>query len=164
MRSAPSDLRRTWEALVSLNADLERDQGLALQIRTGINTGEGLAGDAASGQPFATGPAVTIAMRLQQEALPGETLVGEATRAVLHEAAALEPVEQIETDAPLGPIRAFRLLAVGDRAALRPQSSAAFVGRQEELAALRLVFDPLGHSDRAVWSRCSARQASARHA
>ena len=129
------------EALVSLNTDLERDQGLALQIRTGINTGEVLAGDAASGQPFATGPAVTIAMRLQQEALPGETLLGEATRAVLHEAAALEPVEQIETDAPLGPIRAFRLLAVGDRAGLRPQSSAAFVGRQEELAALRRVFD-----------------------
>ena len=129
------------EALVSLNTDLERDQGLALQIRTGINTGEVLAGDAASGEPFATGPAVTIAMRLQQEALPGETLLGEATRAVLHEAAALEPVEQIETDAPLGPIRAFRLLAVGDRAGLRPQSSAAFVGRQEELAALRRVFD-----------------------
>ena len=91
------------DALVSLNADLERDQGLTLQIRTGINTGEVLVGDAASGQPFATGPAVTVAMQLQQSALPGETLLGDATRAVLHEAAALEPVEQIETGPPLGP-------------------------------------------------------------
>jgi DNA-binding SARP family transcriptional activator len=129
------------DALVSLNADLERDQGLTLQIRTGINTGEVLVGDAASGQPFATGPAVTVAMRLQQSALPGETLLGDAARAVLHKAAALEPVEQIETGTPLGPIRAFRLLGVGEHAGLRPQSGASFVGRLEELAALRLVFD-----------------------
>jgi DNA-binding SARP family transcriptional activator len=129
------------DALFSLNADLERDQGLTLQVRTGINTGEVLVGDAASGQPVATGPAVTVAMRLQQSALPGETLLGDATRAVLHEAAALEPVEQIETGPPLGHIRAFRLLGVGDHAGLRPQSRAPFVGRLEELAALRLVFD-----------------------
>ena len=129
------------DALVSLNADLERDQGLTLQIRTGINTGEVLVGDAASGQPVATGPAVSVAMRLQQAALPGETLLGDATRAVLHEAAALEPVEQIQTGLPLGPIRAFRLLGVEDHAGLRPQSSAPFVGRLEELAALRLAFD-----------------------
>ena len=129
------------DALVSLNADLERDQGLTLQIRTGISTGEVLVGDAASGQPVATGPAVTVAMQLQQSALPGETLLGDAARAVLHEAAVLEPVEQIETDPPLGPIRAFRLLGVGEHAGVRPQSSAPFVGRLEELAALRLVFD-----------------------
>jgi DNA-binding SARP family transcriptional activator len=129
------------DALVSLNADLERDQGLTLQIRTGISTGEVLVGDAAFGQPVATGPAVTVAMHLQQSALPGETLLGDAARAVLHEAAVLEPVEQIETGPPLGPIRAFRLLGVGEHAGVRPQSSAAFVGRLEELAALRLVFD-----------------------
>ena len=129
------------DALVSLNADLERDQGLTLQIRTGISTGEVLVGDAASGQPVATGPAVTVAMHLQQSALPGETLLGDAARAVLHEAAVLEPVEQIETGPPLGPIRAFRLLGVGEHAGVRPQSSAPFVGRLEELAALRLVFD-----------------------
>jgi DNA-binding SARP family transcriptional activator len=129
------------EALVSLNTELQRDQGFGLQIRTGIDTGEVLVGDAASGQPFATGPAVTVAMRLQQASLPGETLLGETTRAVLREAAALEPVEQIETGAPLGSLRAFRLISVGDRAGLRPPSSAAFVGRQEELAALRRAFD-----------------------
>ena len=128
--------RDLGEALVALNAELERDQGLALQIRSGIDTGEVLVGDAASGQPFATGPAVTVAMRLQQAAMPGETLVGETTRAVLREAAAVEPVEQIGTGAQLGSVHAFRLLEVGDDTGLRPPTSAPFVGRKDELAAL----------------------------
>ena len=72
---ASTELR---DALVGLNAELEREHGLVIQIRTGINTGEVLAGEAASGQPFATGAAVTVAARLQQAALPGETLLGEA--------------------------------------------------------------------------------------
>jgi DNA-binding SARP family transcriptional activator len=131
------------EALIALNTELERDQGegLVLQIRSGIDTGEVLVGDAASGQPLATGPAVTVAMRLQQAAMPGETLVGEATRAVLREAAALETVEQIEAGAQLGAVRAFRLLEVGDHAGLRPPTRAPFVGRNDELAALRRAFD-----------------------
>ena len=56
--------------MLRLNADTERDHGLELQIRIGINSGEVLAGDAAAGQPFATGAAVNVAMRLQQAALP----------------------------------------------------------------------------------------------
>jgi DNA-binding SARP family transcriptional activator len=133
--------RDLGEALVALNAELERDQGLALQIRSGIDTGEVLVGDAASGQPFATGPAVTVAMRLQQAAMPGETLVGETTRAVLREAAAVEPVEQIGTGAQLGSVHAFRLLEVGDHTGLRPPTRAPFVGRKDELAALGRAFD-----------------------
>ena len=129
------------EALVTLNADLERDRQLVLQIRTGISTGEVLVGDAAAGQLFATGPALTVAMRLQHAALPGETLVGETTRALIHATAALEPVEQIETGGRLGSIRAFRLLALADDGGLRPPASAPFVGRQPELAALRRAFD-----------------------
>src|SRR5262249_48624484 len=90
---AANDLR---EALVGLNHELERDHGPLLQIRTGINTGEALAGDAAAGEPFATGAAVTVAARLQQAALPAETLLGEVTHSVLRDAVASEPVEPID--------------------------------------------------------------------
>jgi len=140
-----NDLR---EALVVLNADLERDHGLAIQIRTGINTGEVLAGDAASGQPFATGAAVTVAMRLQQAALPGETLLGEVTRTLLRDAASAEPVEPVEAGGSLGPIQAFRLLAVGDDTGLRPLSSVPFVGRQAELTSLQGAFASVHHERR----------------
>jgi class 3 adenylate cyclase len=134
---AANELR---EALIALNAELQRDHGLAIQIRTGINTGEVLAGDAASGQPFATGAAVTVAMRLQQAALPGETLLGESTRGVLRQAAISEPVEPIDAGGALGRVQAFRLLALGEGAGLRPQTGAPLVGRQEELARLQSAF------------------------
>jgi DNA-binding SARP family transcriptional activator len=128
------------DALIGLNAELERDHGLRLQIRTGINTGEVLAGDAAAGQPFATGAAVTTAMRLQQAALPGETLLGEVTRALLGDAADSEPVEPIEAGGPLGSIYAFRLIALGEAGGLRSQSRSPFIGRQTELASLQDAF------------------------
>src|SRR5262245_60819928 len=133
---AANELR---EALIGLNDELERAHGLLLQIRTGINTGEVLAGDAAAGQPFATGSPVTIAMRLQQAALPGETLIGEVTKSVLRDAVESEPVEPIDAGA-LGPIRAFRLLAVGESTGLRPTIASSFVGRARELEALERAF------------------------
>ena len=136
---AANDLR---EALVGLNDELERGHGLNLQIRTGINTGEVLAGDAAAGQPFATGAAVTLAMRLQQSALPGETLFGEVTHSVLRDAVDSEPVEPIEAGA-LGHVQAFRLLAVGESAGLRPPTASTFIGREAELDALRSEFDAI---------------------
>jgi len=128
---AATELR---DALVGLNDDLDREHGLTIQIRTGINTGEALAGDAASGQPFTTGAAVTAAMRLQAAALPGETLLGEVTRMLLRDAATSEPIEPIDGDVSTG--RAFRLVALGDVAGLRPATDAPLVGRQDEFARL----------------------------
>jgi DNA-binding SARP family transcriptional activator len=133
---AANDLR---EALAALNADLERDHGLELQVRIGINSGEVLAGDAAAGQPFATGVAVNVAMRLQQAALPGETLLGEATERLVRDAAEVEPVEPVDVGAPHAPYRAFRLLAVGEHAA-RASRGASFVGREAPLAWLAEAF------------------------
>jgi len=135
---AATELR---DALLRLNRELERDHGLMIQVRTGINTGEVLAGDAASGQSLATGVAVTVAMRLQQAALPGETLLGDATRTVLREAATMEPVEPVDAGGSLGRVPAFRLVALGESAGLRPQASASLVGRQDELNRLQSAFE-----------------------
>ena len=129
-------------AAVGLNAELTRDHGLAIQIRTGIDTGEVLAGDAASGQPFATGGPVTVARRLQQAALPGETLLGEATHRLLREAALTEAVEPIDAGGSVD-VQAFRLVALGESTGLRPQTRAPFVGRREELARLESAFESM---------------------
>ena len=112
---AARDLR---EALIALNSELGREHGLELRVRIGINTGEVLTGDAAAGQPFATGAAVNVAMRLQQAALPGETLLGAPTQALLGEGAEVEPIEPIDAGATHDPIQAFRLLAVDEGAPL----------------------------------------------
>jgi len=134
---AARDLR---EALIALNSELSREHGLELRVRIGINTGEVLTGDAAAGQPFATGAAVNVAMRLQQAALPGETLLGAPTQALLGEGAEVEPIEPIDAGGTHDLIQAFRLLAVDEGAPLRGLSSAAFIGRQGELEALETEF------------------------
>src|SRR5918992_2366496 len=58
--------------LRALNEELERDFGVSLVTRMGINTGEVVAGDASTGQTFVTGDSVNLAKRLQQAAEPGE--------------------------------------------------------------------------------------------
>src|SRR5215204_7427338 len=43
------------EALKKLNDELERERGVQLQVRTGVMTGEVIAGDPSAGQAFVTG-------------------------------------------------------------------------------------------------------------
>ena len=135
---AATELR---EALVGLNAELARDHMLVIQIRTGINTGEVLAGDAASGQPFATGAAVTVAMRLQQAAVPGETLLGKATHTLLRDVVTTEPLKASGAGSALGEQQAFRLVAFEESGGLRRSTGARLVGRQEELALLQRALE-----------------------
>jgi len=59
------------DALVILNGEFERDWGVRIQVRTGVNTGEVVAGDIAGGSTFATGDTVNVAARLEQAAPPG---------------------------------------------------------------------------------------------
>jgi class 3 adenylate cyclase len=62
-----------------LNKELERDWGVKISTRTGINTGEVIAGDPSSGQTLVTGDPVNTAARLEQSAPPGSVLIGEYT-------------------------------------------------------------------------------------
>ena len=52
-------------ALGGLNRELEETHGVRLAIRTGVNTGEVVAGDPSDRQSFATGTAVATAQRLR---------------------------------------------------------------------------------------------------
>jgi class 3 adenylate cyclase len=70
---AAVDMRRAHDAL---NEELERDWGVRIVSRMGVNTGEVVTGE---GNTLATGDAVNVAARLEQSAAPGEILVGEAT-------------------------------------------------------------------------------------
>ena len=58
------------EALAGLNDALRAEYGVKLAVRTGLNTGEVVAGDPAQGQAFATGEAVALAQRLESVASP----------------------------------------------------------------------------------------------
>jgi class 3 adenylate cyclase len=74
------------EALRALSADFERDHGVSLAARVGVNTGEVVAGDPTAGQRLVTGDAVNVAARLEQAASPGEILLGDSTYRLVRDA------------------------------------------------------------------------------
>ncbi|HYY33860.1 MAG TPA: adenylate/guanylate cyclase domain-containing protein [Gaiellaceae bacterium] len=130
------------ERLAALNEDFERQRGLTIAVRTGVNTGEVVAGNPAQGQAFATGDAVNVAARLEQTAEPGEILLGPLTHRLVREAVRADAVEPLELKGKADPLEAWRLVEVlpGVPAFTR-RIDAPFVGRKEELARLLAAFD-----------------------
>jgi len=136
---AASEMR---EQLGLLNAELERDFGVRLEARIGVNTGEVVAGQAASGERLATGDAVNVAARLEQAAGPGQILLGAQTLELAQDEVEVEPVEPLSLKGKTDAVAAYRLLRVVEGgAAFEMRLDASFVGRREELARVRRAFD-----------------------
>src|SRR5436309_4890577 len=79
------------EALAALNKELERDHGVSLAARIGVNTGEVVAGS--EDQTLVTGDAVNVAARLEQAAAPGTVLIGAETMRLVRDAVLADPIE-----------------------------------------------------------------------
>jgi class 3 adenylate cyclase/tetratricopeptide (TPR) repeat protein len=126
-------------ALAALNDELERDFGVRVEARTGVNTGEVVAGE---GQTLATGDAVNVAARLQQAAQPGEILIGAATHRLVRDAVTTEPVPPVEAKGKSEPLWALRLIdvVVGAEPFAR-RLDAPMVGRESELSQLRQAYE-----------------------
>src|ERR687897_1398222 len=80
---AAFEMKRT---LAALNDELEERWGVRLTNRTGVNTGEVVAGDPTLGQRLVTGDAVNVTARLEQAAPALEVLVGEPTYRLVRDA------------------------------------------------------------------------------
>ena len=134
------DALRAVRAALELHeetSELESDHGVLLRLYVGINTGEVLATDASSGESFATGGAVILATRLQQAAVPGETLVGEATHRLVRDLVELEAAGEVDLRGALGRIPAYRVVGWSEQAAgLSLAVATPLVGREAELARL----------------------------
>ena len=139
------------DALAELNGTLEREQRIRLATRTGVNTGEVVAGDAAARQQLATGDAVNVAARLEQGAGPGEILLGETTYRLVRENVRTEEVEPLEVKGKSRPLAAWKLLEVlPDVPAFTRPIATPFVGREEELASLQAAFDQAAREEACV--------------
>jgi class 3 adenylate cyclase/tetratricopeptide (TPR) repeat protein len=135
---AATELR---ESLHELNEQLRAEFGMEIRVRTGINTGEVIAGDPSEGQAFATGDAVAVAQRLEAAANAGEILIGDATYRLVREAVLVEPLEPLELKGKAQPVRAWRLLGVLSGApAFARRLDSPMVGRERELERLRKAF------------------------
>jgi class 3 adenylate cyclase len=130
------------DALDDLNEELERERGVRLQIRTGVNTGEVFAGDPSAGSTLATGDAVNVAARLQQAAGPGEIFIGDATYRLVPDAVRAEPVEKLEVKGKQDVVSSWRLLDVIEGApAFARHFESPLIGRDHELGQLRQAFE-----------------------
>jgi class 3 adenylate cyclase/tetratricopeptide (TPR) repeat protein len=128
--------------LARLNNEFESTWGVTITNRTGIETGEVVAGDPGRGQPFVVGDAVNTAARLEQSAGSGQILVGETTHRLVHDAVVAEAMGPIEMKGKSNPVQAWRVLAVVPGAAgWNRRLDSPLVGREGELELLRAAFD-----------------------
>ena len=130
------------EALAALNDRLDTAYGIRIEVRTGVNTGEVIAGDPEQGQAFATGDAVNVAQRLEAAAGGGEILVGDTTIRLVRDAVVADPMEPLALKGKSEPVAVWRLHDVLPGAAgVTRRLDTPLVGRVVELARLRSAVD-----------------------
>jgi DNA-binding SARP family transcriptional activator len=127
-------------AFVTLVAELERDSGVTVALRAGVNTGDIVVGDTVA-HGLVAGDAVNVAAHLQQAAQPGEILIDEQTERLVRDAVQVERFDPAVLTAT-GRMSAWRLLGVsaGDPGYLRRMET-PMIGRTEELSRLRACFE-----------------------
>jgi class 3 adenylate cyclase len=133
--------REILRELRTLNARLEAEQGLRLQVRVGIHTGPVVVGEMGSGakpEMLALGDTLNVAARLEGFAEPDTLVMSDAT---LRLVAGLFVTEDRGTPALKGisePVRVYRVIqpsGVASRLDRAPRLT-PFVGREQELGLL----------------------------
>ena len=96
-----------------LAAEVQRRDGVALQVRVGLNSGRVIAGEIGSGSLgyAATGVTVGYAQRMEAAAPAGGVLLTESTARLVDHLAALAEPEWVRIKGADEPVRARRLLA-----------------------------------------------------
>jgi DNA-binding SARP family transcriptional activator len=137
-------VRSAWEmrdVLAGLNDQLDRELGVRLTVRVGINTGEVVAARHTAAPGRVTGDPVNLAVRLGQAAGPGDILLGSGTYDIVRWAVDAEPAGATDAGRS-GPSRAFRLLAVSPGIASHAQRfDSQLVGRERERRLLDYAFE-----------------------
>jgi class 3 adenylate cyclase/tetratricopeptide (TPR) repeat protein len=133
-------------ALAEFNLELGVSLDIRLDVRIGVNTGEVIATvDPAAGQVLVSGEVVNVAARLEQNAEPGQILIGEQTMLAAGAAAQVEAAGALQLKGKTGTVVGYRLLGLlSDDPEVLRRFDVPFVGREQELAELRLMLDRVG--------------------
>jgi len=131
------------EEVKRLAVDIRERDGVDLQLRVGLNSGQVIAGEIGSG-PFgytAVGEQVGMAQRMESVAPPGGVMLSASTARLVEGAATLGEPEMLRVKGADEPVAARRLVGMGEphRAAWRAESN--LVGRRWELAAVEGLLD-----------------------
>jgi len=122
------------------NESLERQHGVRLAVRVGVNTGEVIAG-LLPGEILAytvTGDVVNTAQRIEAATPANDVLVSEATAELARKSFQFEPVPPLSLKGKAHPVPAYRVIGTQLEAAM--PRAAALLGRETELARLSSLF------------------------
>ncbi len=127
----------------NLAAEVLRHDGVALQLRVGLNSGDVIVGEIGSGpgRYTAIGHSVGMAQRMETAAPPGGVLCSLSTARLVEDAARLGSVEDVAIKGADAPVAARQLLAVESNRTVLGRNEGLMLGRDAELDCLRSVFD-----------------------
>ena len=131
------------EETARLAAEVKDRDGIDLQLRIGLNSGQVIAGEIGSG-PFGyttIGEQVGMAQRMESVALSGGVMLSASTARLVEGAATIGEPELVQIKGADAPVPARRLLGMAEahRAALRAESN--LVGRRWEMSAVEGLLD-----------------------
>ena len=130
-------------AAKELAAELLRRDGIELQIRLGLNSGEVIAGEIGAAYT-AVGHPVGMAQRMEAAAPPGGVLCSQSTAALVEHATRLAPVEGVAIKGVDEPAPARCLESVLSEQLVVGRDEGAMLGRDADLRTLRDAFDAGG--------------------
>ncbi len=128
-------------SLAAMDVELQGAWGVSLRARIGINTGEVVVSDRASGGAVVVSDAVNVAARLEQTAAPGEILLGSDTYALVRGVVTVDEGRALSLKGKADPVMGFRLLAVEPGRDVGHRATPAFVGRGDEQTILEGAFE-----------------------
>jgi adenylate cyclase len=127
----------------ALAAEVRPRDGIDLQLRVGLNSGEVIAGEVGSrAHSYTTvGDQVGMAQRMESVAPTGGVMLSESTARLVESQAALSERRLVRIKGTDAPVAAYELLSVTGRQTETAELTSIFVGREWELAALTAMLD-----------------------
>jgi class 3 adenylate cyclase len=129
------------EEAAELAKEVKGRDGIALQLRIGLNSGQVIAGEIRSGALgyTAIGEQVGMAQRMESVAPPSGVMLSESTARLVEGAAVLGDSELVHIKGTDQPVCAQRLLGTSERRGAVGRAESNLVGRRWEMAAVEGV-------------------------
>lgn len=126
-----------------LALEVQRRDGVALQLRVGLNSGRVISGEFGSGSLgyAATGEPIGFAKRMESVAPVGGVMLSESTASLVEDSVQLAEPEWVRIKGSDEAVRAYRLVAIGTRRGRLGRAETDLVGRRWEMAAVDALVD-----------------------
>jgi class 3 adenylate cyclase len=126
-----------------LTAEVQGRDGISLQLRIGLNSGQVIAGEIGHSPVgyTAIGEQVGMAQRMESVAPPGEIVLSESTARLVEHTAELAEVEHVRIKGADAAVPTRRLLAAGAEHTRPHRWEPTLVGRTREMNSVALLLD-----------------------